>query len=260
MKSITKKVLIFTLAIVTALSFTGCGKKDDKADEGKSPKKLVVATEPTFPPFDTTNKDGELDGFDMDLMKAIAKDQDLDITFKSFEFDALIPALKAGNADIVAAGMNSNDGERKKQVDFSNTYCNAGLVVLVKKNSKIKGVKDFKNNMKVASQTGTSGGEFIEKLHKKGKIAEAVSMKKFDACVLQLINGDVDAVIIDKPVGEAYLSKKPGKTKIVGKTMNAEAYALAVKKGNKELLEKLNKGLEAIKKSGEFDKLKKKWF
>lgn len=259
MKSITKKVLIFTLAIVTALSFTGCGKKDDSSSE-KSAKKLIVATEPTFPPFDTTNKDGELDGFDMDLMKAIAKDQNLDIEFKSFEFDALIPALKAGNADIVAAGMNSNDGERKKQVDFSKTYCDAGLVVMVKKDSKIKSIKDFKSNMKVASQTGTSGGKLIEKLKKQGKIADAVSMKKFDACVLQLINGDVEAVIIDKLVGEAYLAKKPGKTKIVGKTMNAEAYAFAVKKGNKDLLEKLNKGLEAIKKSGEFDKLKKKWF
>ena len=94
---------------------------------------------------------------------------------------------------------------------------------------------------------------------KRDAIAEAVILDGYDACMLQLINGDVNAVIIDNPVAEAYIAKQPGKVKTVGDKMSAEAYAFAVQKGNTELLDKINAGLQNVKDNGTYDELVMKW-
>ena len=115
-------------------------------------------------------------------------------------------------------------------------------------------------DMKVAAQTGTTGAEKVKTLKKEGKIKEAVIVDGLDTAMMQLINGDVSAVINDKPVNEAYMKKKPDKVKMVGKALNAENYGFAVAKGNDELLEKINKGLANIKEDGTYDKLVDEWF
>lgn len=270
MKKTIMKVMTAALAVMIAVAFTACGGSSSSSSSkassassssaAKSSETYVVGTEPTFPPFDTTNKDGDLDGFDMDVMKAIAKDQGYDVEFKNMEFASLIPAIKAGDIDIVAAGMNGEDPERRKKVDFSDFYYDSGLVVMVKKDeAKITGEDSLTKDMKVASQTGTTGADEAQRLEKDGKISKAVILDGFDTCVLQLQNGDVNAVIIDKPVAENYMAAHEGKFKIVGKTLNAESFAFAVKKGNKDLLEKINTGLKNIVESGEYQKICDKW-
>ncbi|MDD5921629.1 MAG: basic amino acid ABC transporter substrate-binding protein [Eubacteriales bacterium] len=263
-----KKVLAVGVACVMALSLAACGssssssssKKESTKSTGKSSGTLIVVTEPTFPPFDTTNDQGEIDGFDRDVMEAIAKDQGLKLEFKSMEFQSLVPAIQAGNADIIAAGMNAEDPERRKKVDFTDTYYDSGLVVMVKNdNNTIKSEDDLTTDMKVASQTGTTGADEANRLKDDGKIQEAVILDGFDTCILQLQNGDVDAIIIDKPVAENYMKQHEGQFKTVGKVLNAESYGFAVKKGNTKLLKKLNTGLKDIVKSGEFKKLCDKW-
>ena len=257
-KSTLTKILAVLLCLAAAMVFTACGQSDSgKTSDNKT---YTVVTEPTFPPFDTTDKNGEFAGLDRDLMDAIAKDQGLKLEYKTMEFDSLIPAIKAGNADIIAAGMNCEDKERREKVDFSKTYYDSGLVVMVKKdNNTIKGEDSLTPDMKVASQTGTTGAAETQKLAKAGKIKKAVILNGFDTCVLQLNNEDVSAIIIDKPVAENYMNKQKGKFKTVGKVLNAESFAFAVKKGNKELLSKINAGLNNIIKSGEFQKICKKW-
>ncbi len=256
----TKKIL--TLLCVTTLIFgmlASCGS-DDKKEDSSNKKEYIAATEPTFAPFDTTDKDGNLVGFDMDLMNAIAKDQGFKVKYKAFEFDALIPSLQAGNCDMITAGMNADDPARQKKVDFSKPYYQSGLVVVVKKdNKKVKSIDDFTKDMKVASQIGTTSADKVTELKKSDKIQEAVINNKFTDCLLQLKNGDIQAIVMDKPVAEQALGKFK-EFKIVGEPLNAEHFAFAVKKGDKELLKKVNKGLENIKKNGTFDKLKKKWF
>ena len=251
MKKIIKiTALLLMLALSTTMMF-GCGSSDV----------YKVITEPTFPPFDTTDEEGNLTGFDMDLMTAIAEDQGFEVEFESMGFDALIPAIQAGSADIIAAGMNGMDPARQKKVDFSDFYYDSGLVVLVKEdNNAIKGIDDLTKDMKVASQIETTGGDKATELADNGTIAEAVILDQFDTCVLQLINGDVNAVIIDLPVAKSYIDKQPGKVKIVGETLNAESYAFAVQKGNKELLDKINAGLKNLKDNGKFDEIYDKWF
>lgn len=262
-----KRFMALSLALATAVAFSACGSTDtagSAADAGSdSGDKVVykVGTEPTFPPFDTTDDQGNIIGFDMDLMEAIAEDQGFEVEFENLQFDSLVPALQSGQIDIIAAGMNGDDEERREQVDFSDPYYDSGLVVAVKAdNTTINGVDDLTPDMKVAAQIGTTGADRATELQSEGKIAEAVILNGLDTAMMQLINGDVQAVINDKPVTQAYIDKQPDQIKIVGEVMNAEAYAIAVQKGNTELLDKINAGLQNLHDNGKFDEIFAEWF
>ena len=198
---------------------------------------------------------------DTNKIKAIGEDQGFDVEFENLSFDGLIPALKAGNIDIVAAGMNKDDEDRQKEVDFSDSYYESKLFVAVTEdNTTIKSVEDLTPDMKVAAQTGTTGASKVQELKDAGKIKEAVILDGLDTYMMKLINGDVSAVINDKPVTEAYMKKQPDKIKMVGEALNAENYGFAVQKGNAELVEKINNGLKNIKENGTYDKLVDEWF
>ena len=259
MKKNLFKALSLLMAGALCITLTGCGSGDNTADENVVTYKAI--TEATFPPFDTTDDNGNIVGFDMDLMNAIGEDQGFKVEYTDMAFDSLIPALESGQADMITAGMNAEDPERQKKVDFSDTYYDSGLVVVVKSdNNTITGFDSLNNTMKVASQNGTTGGDKANELQTAGKIASATILDKFSDAMLQLDNGDVDAVIIDKPVAEAYIKKQEGKAKIVGDVLNAESYGFAVQKGNTELLNKINAGLKNLKENGKFDELLAKWF
>lgn len=253
-----KSVIAVLLAMLLVFSLSACGGSDNESGDTVVYK---VGTEPTFPPFDTTDDEQNIVGLDMDLIKAIGEDQGFEVKFENLSFDGLIPALKAGNIDIVAAGMNKDDPERQKEVDFSDSYYDSQLYVAVTvDNDSITSIDDLTSDMKVAAQTGTTGAEKVKELAEEGKIKEAVILDGLDTVMMQLINGDVSAVINDKPVTEAYMKKQPDKIKMVGDALNAESYGFAVQKGNDELLKKINEGLKNIKEDGTFDKLVDEWF
>lgn len=258
MKESVKKILAVALIAALAFAMVACG--GDNTADGDIPTYTAV-TEATFPPFDTVDENGNIIGFDMDLMNAIAEDQGFKVEYVDMEFDSLIPAVEAGNADIITAGMNADDPERQAKVDFSNTYYDSALVVVVKNdNEDITSIDDLTPDMKVASQIGTTGADQVDELFANGKIAESVILNGFDTCMLQLINGDIAAVIIDKPVAQAYMNKQPDKVKMVGEPLNAESYGFAVQKGNSELLEKINTGLQNMIDNGTYDALVEEWF
>ena len=254
-----KSVIAVLLAMLLVFSLSACGGSDDSGSGDTVVYK--VGTEPTFPPFDTTDDNQNIVGLDMDLIKAIGEDQGFEVKFENLSFDGLIPALKAGNIDIVAAGMNKDDPERQKEVDFSDSYYDSQLYVAVTvDNDSITSIDDLTPDMKVAAQTGTTGASKVKELKDAGKIKEAVILDGLDTCMMKLINGDVSAVINDKPVTEAYMKKQPDKIKMVGEALNAENYGFAVQKGNAELVEKINNGLKHIKENGTYDKLVDEWF
>ena len=258
MKKFLKVVLMLTLVMSLAIPLASCGGSGENKDSKKD-ETLVVGMEPTFPPFDAQDKKGNFEGFDVDLMNAIAKDQNLKIEFKQFEFDGLIPALNSGNCDIVASGMAIMK-ERKEKVDFTTGYFNSGLcLAVVQNNNSIKSVDTLTKEHILGAQIGTFGVDTIKKLKENGKIKDAKIYNKVDVAFQDLKNGTIDGIINDVPVTKEYINKQPGKVKIVGKKLNAETYRLAIKKGNKALLDKLNTGLKNIKKKGIFNKLLKKW-
>lgn len=253
-----KSILAILLALVMVFSLAACGGADSA--EGDVPV-LKVGTEPTFPPFDTTDPETqEIVGFDMDLIAAIGADQGFEVEFVNLSFDGLIPAVKNGDIDIVAAGM-SIDEERLEQVDFSDPYYDSQLYVAVAvDNTTINGIDDLTPDMKVAAQTGTTGALRTQDLADAGQIGEAVILDGLDTCMMQLINGDVDAVINDKPVTESYIKKQADKIKMVGDTLSSESYGFAVQKGNAELQAQIDAGLANVIENGTFDELIAKWF
>lgn len=264
-----KKFLAVMMILLMTVALAACGGGGDTAGSADAAgsadtpetEVLIVGTEPTFPPFDSTDDAGNIVGFDMDLIQAIGADQGFEVEFRNLEFGGLIGALQSGTIDIIAAGMDANE-ERSEKVDFSTPYYEASLVVAVAAdNEAITGVDSLTADMKVAAQFGTTGANLVESLKAEGKIGEAVILNGLDTAMLQLINGDVQAVINDTPVTEAYINKQPDKIKIVGDKIDAEApYAFAVQKGNAELLEKINTGLANVQADGTYDALLEKWF
>ena len=249
MKKISKKLIVLALALIMVFSFAACGGSDA----------YIVAMEPTFPPFDTTDENGELDGFDVDLMNAIAEDQGFEIEWTQLGFDGLIPALESKQIDIIASDMWASP-ERAKIVDFSTTYYDSGLVLAVKvDNNTITGADSLTSDMKVAAQIGTSSADLVQQWEKDGKIAEAKIYDKVNEAVMDLQNGTVDALLNDKPVTTEYMSKQPDKIKIVGDILNEESYGFAVNKENKDLLDMINAGLQNVIDNGTYDQLLAKW-
>ena len=262
-----KKTLIVALCLVMACAFmlSGCGGSDEESAPASGTDNsgtLKVVTEATFAPFEfTEDGDDTIQGFDVDMMNAIAEDQGLDIEFVNMEFDSLIPALESNQGDIIAAGMNKLAGDRAEKVDFGDTYFESDLMLLVPADSDLESIDDVTSDMALASQIGTTGGDYVQDMADNGKISKAVVLNQWTDCYLQMKNGDVQGVVVDKPVGEAYLNKNSDIAKFVGEKFgDHEEFAYAVQKGNSELLDKLNTGLANMKENGTYDELVDKWF
>ena len=263
MKNTLKTMLALMLGIMMVFAMTACGGGSSDSGEGEAAEgdTLKVVTEATFAPFESTDEDGNIIGFDVDMMNAIAESQGLKIEWVNMEFDSLIPALQSNQGDIICAGMNKLAGDRAEKVDFGETYFQSQLMLLVPADSDLESVDAVTSDMALASQIGTTGGEYVKTLQKDGKIAKAVVLNDWTDCYLQLKNGDVQGVVVDKPVGEAYLNKHGDIAKFAGKEFgDLEEFAFAVQKGNTELLDKLNAGLAELKENGTYDELVAKWF
>ncbi|HWR38641.1 MAG TPA: basic amino acid ABC transporter substrate-binding protein [Patescibacteria group bacterium] len=243
------------------LALAGCGQQAPKeqakpADSAKG-KVLKVGSDTAFAPFEFMDeKTKEYVGFDMDLIKAIGKQAGLEVQVQSMNFDGLIPALDSGNIDAAISAMTITE-ERAKKVNFSKPYYKSGLSMVVKiDNDTLKDFKDLEGK-RLAVQIGTTGAEAAKKI-KDAKVREFNTAPE---CFLELKAGGVDAVVNDLPVNEYYISQAGSKdAKIVGQPMNAEEYGVATAKKNTELIEKINKALDELKKNGEYEKIYVKWF
>ena len=246
-----KKALVVLLAMAMVFTFmlSACGGGSEESGEESGTETLKVVTEATFAPFETTDEEtGEIVGFDPEMMAAIAEDQGLKLEWVNMEFDSLIPALQSDQGDIICAGMNKLAGDRAQKVDFGDTYFESDLMLLVPIDSDLTGIDSVKSDMKLASQIGTTGGDKVQEMQEAGQIAEGIVLNQWTDCYLQMQNGEVQGVIVDKPVGEAYLNSHSDTAKFVGESFgDHEEFAFAVQKGNTELLEKLNTGLANIK-------------
>lgn len=270
------KTFIVLLAISAVLFAAGCAGQNENAEQqapaqenanggetsaveenasGETPT-YIVGTEAQFPPFEIVDSQGNVIGFDVDLMNAIAEDQGFKVQYMDQDFAGLIPALQTGNIDIIASGMTITE-EREKEVDFSQPYITAGLAIAVTAdNQDIKSVDDLKGKT-VAVQTGSTGFMKAEELKKAGVIAEIKDFPHVNEAIEELKIGGADAMINDLPVTNAFIAAQPGVIKIIGEPLTSESYGFAVRSGNTELLNKINKGLENVKASGKYDELLK---
>jgi glutamine transport system permease protein len=216
-------------------------------------KTYNIGTDLTFAPFEFQDSEGKYIGIDIDLLHAIAEDQDFKVVQKPLGFDSAIQAVQSNQIDGMIAGMSITD-ERKKSFDFSEPYFDSGLQMAVKKgNDNIKSYKDLKGKT-VAAKVGTESATFIEKNQEK----YGYTIKNFDDATglyQALENGEADAIFDDYPV-LGYAITNGQKLQLVGDKEIGSSYGFAVKKGqNKELLKKFNAGLKNLKKSGKYDEI-----
>ncbi|MDL2249846.1 basic amino acid ABC transporter substrate-binding protein [Lachnospiraceae bacterium OttesenSCG-928-J05] len=234
-----KKVVYVLLVVMMTMSLAACGKKESK--------ELVMATNAEFPPYEYYDGD-EIVGIDVEIAGAIAKELGLELKVEDMAFDSINVAVDSGKADIGAAGMTVTE-KRLKNVDFSDSYATATQVIIVQEGSDIKGVDDLVGKS-VGVQLGTTGDILAADI-------EDVTMERFNKgteAVMTLAQGKIDCVIIDNQPAKVFVEKNEGLV-ILDEKFADEEYAISIKKGNQELLDKVNKALKTLKDSGELDKI-----
>lgn len=248
-----KRVILLVLSAAVVFSGIVASYSKDKA----ALKKIVIATDATWAPMEFVNEKNEIVGFDIDLLTAAAKEGNFEVEFVNTAWDGIFAGLAAGKYDAVCSSVTITD-ERKKAMDFSIPYVNAGQVLVVQKS--LKGMDKLAQftGKKVGAQIGTTGALEISKT--AGVIAKTYD--EIGMAFEDLINGRIDAVVCDSPVAAQYAlqnAKYKAKLKIVGVPFTKEEYGVAVKKGNKAVLDLINDGLKKVQKKGINKKIEKKW-
>lgn len=248
---------LFLVGALTASLLAGCSSDSSKTASSTGstgPQTIKVAVDATFPPFEY-RKDGKSQGFDIDMIEAIAKKENLKVEFTTVPFTGIVPALQAKSVDAAVAGMTIKKS-RLEKVNFSNAYYKSGISILTKKDSSFKSLDDLKSKL-LATKKGTSS---VDLLKSKG-IAES-NIKQFDNindAYSALISGGADAVVFDSPVNQDYVNGHDN-VHVIQSIPTGEYYGIPVVKSNTKLLKKINDGLKAIKEDGQYEKLFDKYF
>ncbi len=228
------------------------GTEDTAGSEAIADGVLTVGTNAEFPPFEYVGDDGQPDGFDVALIKAIGEKLGVQVEVENMEFDSLVASI-GNKIDVAIAGMTVTE-ERKNSVDFSDAYYDALQYVIVPEGSEIATFDDLAGKT-IGVQLGTTG-DFIASDDVDG--ASVSQYNKAVDAVNDLINGRVDCVIIDKNPALVFEEKFAGQVKALdGAQFNFEVenYAIALPKGDTALAEQINTALQEIKADGTFDKL-----
>ncbi|MCW9733357.1 lysine/arginine/ornithine ABC transporter substrate-binding protein [Avibacterium sp. 20-15] len=216
---------------------------------------ITFAMEPSYPPFELTNEKGEIVGFDVDIANAICKEIEATCHFKSQAFDALIPSLIKGRGFDAAISAIDITEARAKQVAFSQPYYESSASFIA-----VKGKADLATAKTVGVQNGTTYQQYA---NAEAKQYTTKSYASLQDAILDLKNGRIDLIFGDTDVLRDMFEKNPELT-FVGERVTDKRYfnnglGIAVNKSNTALVESLNKGIEAIKANGEYQKIYDKW-
>ncbi|MDK2856665.1 MAG: polar amino acid transport system substrate-binding protein [Bacillota bacterium] len=277
-------VLGLVLLVAVSLLVTGCGSKpapeqkpaaneqaekpagEGQAQQGAEQPVLRVGFNAAFPPFESVNDKGEFEGFDVDLAYALGKELGMKVEFVDVAWETIFAGLQSKKYDVIISGVTITE-ERKKTMNFSDPYFEAGQVIMVRKDyDEIKSEKDLAGK-KVGVQISTTADEICTAMQEGksqfGKIA-IKEIKRYDnypQAFVDLQNGNIDAVVVDVPVALPYVAKHSDKVKLVSeKPFVAEYTGIALRKEDTELLKKINAALKKLKEDGTYQKIYDKWF
>ena len=244
--------IVFAVLAISLLS--SCTKKAAESSE----KELLVGTDAAYAPFEIENPDKTITGFDIDVINAIAAKEHLKLKFVNTPWEGIFSQLSMGDRDLLVSAITITDA-RKKEVDFSEPYFESMQLIAVPTNSKVANVDDLKG-LKVGLQTGTTGDEVVSNIIGKTN----PNIKRFESTPVvlkELQGGGVDVVVADNGVVNNFLKNNKATFKTISDPkFPKEYYGMAVKKGNLELLKKLNSGLSAIKADGTYAQIYQKYF
>lgn len=239
------KKFVLTLAMLICVSTSAMAQKT-----------IVFAVDATWPPMEFLNSDKQIVGYSIDYMTAAAKAAGFTPVFKNVAWDGIFAGLATGKYDAVCSSVSITE-KRKKSMDFSTPYFKVRQALIVPKDSTVKSLADLKGQ-KVGGQIGTTGYFAI-------KGADGVIPKSYDEVGLAMEDlkvGRIAAVVCDDPVAANYaMAQYKDSLKIATtiETGEVEYYGIAIKKGNTEILELVNKGIEAVSKTPYVKELQQKW-
>lgn len=265
------RIMIGVLALVAVLATIGCGSNDSSSStsasgggsstaasqDGLGGRTVKVAFDVDDPPF-SYDDDGQPTGFDVDVINAIAEDQNFKIDGKSMTFDAIIPALQAGQVDVAEAAITIKP-EREKIIDFSIPYFQTGLsLVTTPENKAIAKAEDLKGRS-LAVRNGSSTAMWAEAL----PFHDQVDIKRFvnnNDQLQAVMSGVTDAGVNDRAILQYFISQRgEGKLVLSSGLLSTENYGIAVAKGNEDILKAINEGLANITADGTYTQIYEKW-
>ncbi|MGI6577816.1 MAG: transporter substrate-binding domain-containing protein [Eubacteriales bacterium] len=243
-----KKILILLSLFILILTIFGCSEKGTE--------ELVVGMELAYPPFETKDENGDPAGVSVDFAEAFGEFLGRPVKIENINWDGLIPALQTGKVDMVISSMTINES-RLEKIDFSKPYAKALLALLVNSGSEIQSAEDLdQEGMIIAAKTGSTGHIYAEKNLTN---AEILSLPDESACVTEVVQGKADAFIYDQLTIYRNNKMNPDTTKAIYiPFQDVEYWGVGVKKGNTELLEKLNDFIDKFYEEGGFDEITQK--
>ncbi len=248
-----KKTVIVAMALIlTALSFCGCGKQGKTLQQIKDAGELVIATSPDFPPFEELKENGNVEGIEIDILNIICDELNVKLKIEQMDFDSVLPGVQAGKYDVGVSGITVTE-KRKKNVLFTNPYYLAAQAIVVCEGSDITTKKDLEGKT-ISVQTGTTAEDYCS--------GQNYTLSAFAAnsdAQTALVTKKVDAWVIDNCTAvemvEKYNSDHNDKLVILEETMTEEPYAFAFSFGSEDLVEEINKILDAKIKDGTVQKI-----
>lgn len=259
MKKSLRSMLGLFLIVIVMLVLVACGGASDDSEgtEGGDESdtlKLVAGTEATYAPMEYIDSSGEIVGIDIDIVNAIAEEIGAEVEFENIGWDPLFPAVKNGEIDFAVSSITITE-DRQEEYDFTDPYYVANQLILVPEDSDIESFQDLEDKQ-VAVQISTTGHEVV-----KGLLGETsdqiVAPENLPLAIGEMINGNADAVVGDNAPVLEYMESNPD---VVLKTIEddefeKEYYGLMVQKGNTELLDLLNEGIQKIKENGKLKEI-----
>lgn len=256
----------FFLLLLSAL-LVGCGsdsKESSKSTaeatdtgestDGEEVTKLVVGTDATYAPMESVDKDGNIVGIDIDIVKAIAEEAGIEVEFKNIGWEPLFPALDNEEVDFAVSSITITE-DRQKTFDFTDPYYVANQVILVPEDSDIESAADLEGK-RSSAQINTTGHIVLQDL--LGKTSkDIVAAETMPLAISEMINGNADASVGDNSTVNEYIKNNPdADVKIIeDNSFEKEYYGLMVKKGNTEIIDILNKGIQGIKDNGKLKEI-----
>ena len=237
-----KKFLCLAASLMMVVSLVACTSKKDE---------LVMATNAEFPPYEYHQGD-KIVGIDVEICQAIADELGRELVIEDMAFDSVITSVYTGKADLGAAGLTVTE-DRLKNINFSTPYATAAQVIIVADDSEIASPDDLIGKT-IGVQLGTTGDIYAEDI-------EDATLERYNKgfeAVQALLQGKIDAVIIDNEPAKVYVSQNEG-LKIVDEAFTYEEYAIAIAKNNTDLLNEVNAAIAKLKESGKLDEIVNKY-
>ncbi|WP_413538067.1 amino acid ABC transporter substrate-binding protein [Enterococcus malodoratus] len=263
-----KKIVLGMVAVLTLVTLTACGKKEASGDDSwktiEKDKKVTIGLDDTFVPMGFKDEDGKIVGFDVDLAKAVFKEYDIKAEFQPIDWSMKENELENGTIDLIWNGYTVTKS-REKKVLFTDPYAQNEQVLVTKKDSNITKAEDMKGKI-LGAQEGSSGYEAFNNQAKTLKDIvkdnDATLYASFNEAMIDLENGRINGLLIDKVYADYYLKQanKLNDYNIFSVGFKNENFAVGARKGDKELVKKINSAFKELQENRKYGEISKKWF